>query len=99
MRIPGVLQRIAVCYLLLPSYSEDEPRRRQSLRCSANSFWLLMTHVHAPGFATGDLSKEGSRLHTSIATVFGPAVWSQARFTIPKGILTDGALATTLFGF
>src|SRR5207249_4217517 len=62
-------------------------------------YHLLMTRGCAPGYYTGDLSKEGSLASYIDRTVFGRHVWSQAKVYDPEGILsTMGALATTLFG-
>jgi predicted acyltransferase len=101
MRIPGVLQRIAVCYLFASFiFLKTKPRTQAIIALALLIvYWLLMTHVHAPGYATGDLSKEGSLASYIDRTVFGRHVWSQAKVYDPEGILsTMGALATTLFG-
>ena len=101
MRIPGVLQRIAVCYLFASFiFLKTKPRTQAIIALALLVvYWLLMTHVHAPGYATGDLSKEGSLASYIDRTVFGRHVWSQAKVYDPEGILsTMGALATTLFG-
>jgi predicted acyltransferase len=58
-----------------------------------------MTRVAAPGFAAGDLSKEGSLASFIDRIVFGKHVWAQAKVYDPEGILsTLPAIATTLFG-
>ncbi len=101
MRIPGVLQRIAVCYLFASFiFLKTKPRTQAIIALALLVvYWLLMTHVHAPGYATGDLSKEGSLASYIDRSVFGRHVWSQAKVYDPEGILsTMGALATTLFG-
>ena len=101
MRIPGVLQRIAVCYLFASFiFLKTKPRTQAIIALALLIvYWLLMTHVHAPGYATGDLSKEGSLASYIDRTVFGRHVWSQAKVYDPEGILsTMGALGTTLFG-
>ena len=62
-------------------------------------YGLLMTRLHAPGFATGDLSKEGSVASFVDRAVFGPHVWSQGKVYDPEGLLsTIPAIATALFG-
>jgi predicted acyltransferase len=58
-----------------------------------------MTFVPAPGFAAGDLSKEGSLASFLDRAVFGNHVWAQAKVYDPEGLLsTIPALATTLLG-
>src|SRR5712675_3795347 len=62
IRIPGVLQRIAVCYFLASViYLTSRPRTAAIIAIALLIiYWLLMTHVAAPGYYVGDLSKEGS---------------------------------------
>ena len=58
-----------------------------------------MTHVAAPGYYVGDLSKEGSLASWVDRVIFGPHIWKQGIVYDPEGLLsTMGALATTLFG-
>ncbi|HEY8413090.1 MAG TPA: DUF5009 domain-containing protein [Pyrinomonadaceae bacterium] len=101
VRIPGVLQRIAVCYLFASLIFLTTKVRTQFLIALALLvvYWLLMTRVAAPGFAAGDLSKEGSLASYIDRLVFGAHVWRQAKVYDPEGILsTIPAVATTLFG-
>src|SRR5687768_11347738 len=62
LRIPGVLQRIAVCYLLASIIFVNTKIRTQLAITIALLliYWFLLKLVAAPGFAAGDLSKEGS---------------------------------------
>ena len=58
-----------------------------------------MTRLHAPGFATGDLSKEGSVASFVDRVVFGPHIWRQGKVYDPEGLLsTIPAIATAMFG-
>jgi predicted acyltransferase len=101
IRIPGVLQRIAVCYLFASLiYLRSRPRTQAIIAVALLVVYhVLMLHVAAPGYGTGDLSKEGSLASYIDRTIFGPHVWRQAKVYDPEGILsTMGALATTLFG-
>src|SRR6476646_8516911 len=101
VRIPGVLQRIAVCYLIASLIFLTTKVRTQFVLAIALLvvYWLLMTRVAAPGFAAGDLSKEGSLASYIDRLVFGAHVWRQAKVYDPEGILsTIPAVATTLFG-
>ncbi len=100
-RIPGVLQRIAVCYLLASIIFLNTKIRTQMVITIALLliYWLLVKLVPAPGFAAGDLTKEGSLPSFVDRVVFGKHVWAQAKVYDPEGILsTIPALATTLIG-
>ena len=101
IRIPGVLQRIAVCYLFAGLiYLTTRPRTTAIIAVALLIIYhFVMTRGHAPGHYVGDLSKEGSLASYIDRTVFGAHVWRQAVVYDPEGILsTMGALATTLFG-
>src|SRR5687767_13748782 len=62
VRIPGVLQRIAICYLIAYLIFLTTKVRTQLVIAVVLLilYWLVMTRVAAPGFAVGDLTKEGS---------------------------------------
>jgi predicted acyltransferase len=101
IRIPGVLQRIAVCYFFAAIiFLTTRPRTQVIIAVALLVlYWLLMTHVPAPGFGVGDLSEEGSLASYVDRRVFGPHIWKQGIVYDPEGILsTMGALATTLLG-
>jgi predicted acyltransferase len=101
IRIPGVLQRIAVCYLIASLIFLTTRVRTQVIIAIALLliYWLVMTKLHAPGFAVGDLSKEGSLASWIDRVVFGPHIWKQGKVYDPEGILsTIPAIVTTLFG-
>ncbi len=101
IRIPGVLQRIAVCYLLASIIFLKTRVRTQIVIVAALLlvYWLLMARLSAPGFATGDLSKEGSVASFIDRVVLGSHIWSQGKVYDPEGLLsTIPALATTLLG-
>lgn len=101
-RIPGVLQRIAVCYLvvaLLVLFC-----RPRTLKLLAVVFlvgyWALMTLVLVPGLGAPDINDPGGHLSAWLdRAVFGDHLWVYAKVYDPEGILsTIPALATTLFG-
>jgi len=101
IRIPGVLQRLAVCYLFASLIFLKTRWRTQVIITLALLlvYWLLMTRLHAPGFATGDLTKEGSLASFVDRTVFGPHIWRQGKVYDPEGLLSSiPAIATALFG-
>jgi predicted acyltransferase len=101
IRIPGVLQRIAVCYLIAAIVFLKTRARTQLVivLMLLLVYWLLMAGLHAPGFAPGDLSKEGSVASFVDRVVLGSHIWSQGKVYDPEGLLsTIPALATTLLG-
>jgi predicted acyltransferase len=101
VRIPGVLQRIAICYLIASLIFLKTTVRTQFVIALALLivYWLIMTRIAAPGFAAGDLSKEGSLASYVDRLLLGPHIWRQGKVYDPEGLLsTIPALATTLFG-
>ncbi|HSE32134.1 MAG TPA: DUF5009 domain-containing protein [Pyrinomonadaceae bacterium] len=101
LRIPGVLQRIAVCYFFASIIFLNTKWRTQIFIAIALLllYWALMKLVPAPGFAAGDLTKEGSLASFIDRAVFGKHVWAQAKVYDPEGLLsTIPAIATTLMG-
>lgn len=114
VRIPGVLQRIAVCYLAAaflfrwtaPSHGSDDARRLahgRTLLVSAAAltlgYWGVMMLVPAPGGVAGDLTPDGNLGAWLDRTIFGGHLWSQSKTWDPEGLLsTVPAIATTLLG-
>ncbi len=101
LRIPGVLQRIAVCYFFASIIFLTTKVRTQLTIAIALllGYWLLLKFVPTPGFAAGDLTKEGSLPSFIDRAVFGKHVWAQAKVYDPEGLLsTVPAVATTLIG-
>ena len=100
-RIPGVLQRIAVCYFFASIiFLNTKVRTQIAIAIGLLVFyWLLVKLVPAPGFAAGDLTKEGSLPSYVDRVVFGKHVWAQAKVYDPEGLLsTIPAIATSLIG-
>jgi predicted acyltransferase len=101
LRIPGVLQRIAVCYFFASLIFLTTKLRTQVAITIALLlvYWFLVKFIPAPGFAAGDLTKEGSLPSFIDRVVFGKHVWAQAKVYDPEGLLsTIPSLATTLIG-
>jgi predicted acyltransferase len=101
VRIPGVLQRIAVCYLITAVIFLSTNLRTQAIIAVALLliYWIAMTEIAAPGYAAGDLTKERSLASYIDRLVLGQHVWMQAKVYDPEGILsTVPAISTTLFG-
>jgi len=105
LRIPGILQRIAVCYflaaLLVVATRCATGWRPQAAVAAAllAGYWLLMTRVAPPGGVAGDLSPAGSLAAYVDRRVLGAHIWQVAKVYDPEGILsTLPAVATTLLG-
>src|SRR5688572_22403758 len=82
LRIPGVLQRIAVCYFFA-SIIFLNTRVAAQIAITIGLlllYWFLVSFVAAPGYAAGDLTKEGSLPSFVDRVVLGPNhVWRQAK--------------------
>jgi predicted acyltransferase len=114
VRIPGVLQRIAVCYLVAallfrwtsPKGGNDDSRRWAHGRtlmiwavALTLGYWGVMTLVPVPGGVAGDLTPSGNLGAYIDRHVFGAHLWVQSKTWDPEGLLsTVPALATTLLG-
>lgn len=102
LRVPGVLQRIAVCYLIVALiYLKTDWRKQLAIAIGLLlAYWAMMKLIPVPGFGAGDLGKEGNLAAYVDRAVFGfNHIWKQAKVYDPEGILsTIPALSTTLAG-
>jgi predicted acyltransferase len=101
IRIPGVLQRIAVCYLVAALLFLGTRWRAQAVVTAALllGYWAALTLVPVPGYGRGDLGPEGNLAAWLDRAVLGPHLWKAARVYDPEGILsTVPAIATALLG-
>ncbi|HEX8115747.1 MAG TPA: DUF5009 domain-containing protein [Pyrinomonadaceae bacterium] len=102
IRIPGVLARIAVCYLCTAVIFLNTDWRKQAYIAAGLllGYWALMTLVPVPGFGAGMIgSKEGNLAAYVDRAVFGRHIWSQGKVYDPEGLLsTLPAIVTTLAG-
>lgn len=101
IRIPGVLQRIAVCYLIAAVLFLTTSWRAQAAAAAVLllGYWGAMTLIPVPGYGAGNLGPEGNLAAWVDRTVLGPHIWRAARVYDPEGILsTVPAVATVLFG-
>jgi len=101
IRIAGVLQRIAICYLIASLIFLRTKVRTQLLIALALLviYWLVMTRLAAPGYVPVDLSKEGSVASFIDRVILRQHIWRQGRVYDPEGLLsTIPAVSTTLFG-
>jgi predicted acyltransferase len=98
-RIPGVLQRIAVCYFFAAIIFLNTRWRAQAAIVVALLllYWAAMKLVPVPGFGAGDLSMAGNLAAYVDRGVFGRHTWKP--LYDPEGLLsTIPAIATTLCG-
>jgi predicted acyltransferase len=102
VRIPGVLQRIAVVFFITALIFIKTSQKTQ-VRLFFGiliSYWLLMTFVPVPGVGYANLEKEtnlGAWLDRTVLTE--AHLWKSAKTWDPEGILsTLPAVATGLFG-
>jgi predicted acyltransferase len=103
MRIMGVLQRIAICYLASSLIFLKTSWRFQAAIVSSIllSYWALMTVVPVPGCDTATFSDVTCNLAGYVdRLILGTNhIWSQSAVLDPEGLLsTLPAIATTLIG-
>ena len=104
-RIPGVLQRIAICYLIAAGAFRltSGDRRRQGIVLAAVAaaislaYWMVMAFVPPPGGMAGDLSPGGNLGAWLDRALMSGHLWRPT--WDPEGLLsTLPAVATTLLG-
>ncbi|QJW92136.1 DUF1624 domain-containing protein [Spirosoma taeanense] len=102
VRIPGVLQRIALVYLACSLiFLKTTPRQQLYLLGGLLlTYWLLMTQVPVPGIGYANLEPETNLAAWLDRTLLTPAhVYKPARVWDPEGILsTLPAIGTGLLG-
>jgi predicted acyltransferase len=100
LRIPGTLQRIAVCYFcaaLIHLWTGLRGRVIAIVGLLAG-YWCLMTMVPVPGYGPGVLDKHGN-LAQYVDQIFFAGRMYRGQFWDPEGIVsTIPAIATTLLG-
>jgi len=100
-RLLGVLQRIAICYLIAAAIYLYCELRGQLLWLTGLLvvYWLLMTLVPVPGYGPGHLDVEGNLAHYVDRIVLGAHNYHSTKTWDPEGIVsTLPAIATALFG-
>jgi predicted acyltransferase len=103
VRIPGVLQRIAVCYLAVAMFHRYLTR---DVGAAFRSRHLVLILGAAMALLTGywllvmrNLTPEGNLGAVIDRAIFGPHLWRQSRTWDPEGLLsTLPAIGTTLTG-
>lgn len=103
LRIPGVLQRIALCYLavtLLFLFAKQSTLYVVTVVVLLG-YWALMMLVPVPDYGAGMIDGKDTHLAAYVdrAVLGTNHLWSSAKTWDPEGLLsTLPALATTLFG-
>ena len=103
IRIPGVLHRIAVCYLIASLlFLFVSHRTLYIVTVSALlGYWALMVLVPVPGYGAGMIDGKETHLAAYLDRLLLGInhLWSVSKTWDPEGLLsTLPALATTLFG-
>jgi predicted acyltransferase len=104
MRLPGVLQRIGLAYLLAALLTLRGGWRAHLVLLGALllGYWALMTLVPVPGIGTGPrlLDDPSASLAAYVdRAVFGTHLWRSSRTWDPEGLLsTLPAVATVVLG-
>lgn len=104
IRIPGVLQRIALCYAfgaLIYLFTRREEKTAAGLRRRANipviaalavtflvAYWALLTFVPVPGYGTGRLDPEGNLGAFIDRALFTGHLYAPAKTWDPEGLLS-----------
>jgi len=100
-RLPGVLQRIAVCYLIASAIFLTTGLRGQIIWIVSllAGYWLLMKLVPVPGYGAGDLAMGHNLANYIDKIVLGSHNYAETKTWDPEGIVsTLPAIATALFG-
>lgn len=103
LRIPGVLQRIAVCYLIASLIFLHTNWKQQAVISVILLFvyWALMTLIPVPECAVTTMNDKACNLSAYIdRVVFGfEHIWKQGKVYDPEGILsTIPSVVTTISG-
>ena len=100
-RLLGVLQRIAICYLIASIIYLYLGIRGQiiSIVVFFSAYWLLMAFGNVPGWGAGNLSVEGNFAHYVDNIVLGAHNYVNTKTWDPEGIVsTLPAVGTALLG-
>lgn len=101
LRIPGVLQRIAVCYFIgscILLYTGWRGMIAALVAC-CTAYWVLMTSIDVPGYGRGVLEPIGNFGQWVDQLLLPGHLYSQTRIWDPEGFVsTLPAIANVLFG-
>lgn len=101
MRIPGVLQRIGICYIACSAiflYSSWRGVVAWLVGCLA-AYWIMMTTIPVPGYGPGVLTPMGNFSGYVDRLLLTGHMWRSGNEWDPEGtISTIPSIATMLFG-
>lgn len=101
MRIPGVLQRIGVCYIVCSAiflWSSWRGVVGWLVGCLV-AYWLMMTLIPVPGYGPGVLTPMGNFAGYVDRLLLTDHMWTKANDWDPEGIIsTIPSISTMLFG-
>lgn len=100
-RVLGVLQRIAICYLIASCIFLYTAVRGQILWIAGLliGYWMMMTLIPVPGYGPGRLDVDGNFAHYIDRIVIGNHNYRATKTWDPEGIVsTLPSIATALFG-
>lgn len=101
VRIPGVLARIAVCYLIAGTiflFTGIRGRVAAAVAC-LSAYWILMMYVPVPGIGAGHWEKGANFANWVDGIVFGSHNWSHSKTWDPEGLIsTLPSIVTALLG-
>ncbi len=102
VRIPGVLQRISIVYLIcsILFINADNKTLFKILAAILIFYWLILSYIPVPGFGPANLGKETNLAAWLDRLIFTKShIWSGSKTWDPEGILsTLPAIGTGLFG-
>lgn len=101
LRLFGVLQRIAICYLITAAIYLNTGLRAQAIWIVSllAGYWLMMTLIPVPGYGAGNLDVRRNFAHYVDSIALGRHNYAATKTWDPEGIVsTLPAIATTLFG-
>lgn len=101
IRIPGVLQRIAICYFFAALIFLHSNVKAQALWAVALMlfYWAAMEWAPVPGVGAGSYEKGANFSAWLDSLLLQGHMWSQTKTWDPEGIFsTLPAISTTLFG-
>ncbi len=101
LRIPGVLQRIALCYLIGSCIFLYTRWRGQlaAIVALCTVYWMLMTLVPVPGFGPGVLEPVGNFAQWIDSMLLSGHMYARTKVWDPEGLVsTLPAIANVLFG-
>ena len=100
IRIFGILQRIALCYLICAIIYLNTTARTQMILFLAIiiGYWLLMTQIPVPGHGINQLTVEGNWATYVDQLLFSPAHLYDKVYDPEGGLSSIPSIATTLAG-